>query len=219
MKAKKLPTELRDIDSIFPYEGNVKNHDVKQVAKIAASIKKFGWLGNPIVVNAEGVILAGHGRRLAAISSGLKEVPVQVISDLSLEAQRAYRLADNRVAISDIDSELLQQELGSLDFDMEGIFDQKELDFLVADLGEMKLEALVTDMDEMVTNQSAETSTKIAEADDRDIRLDKAFGFKSFKGRDERHVVRFMADVEETTGLTGADAFVAFIKLLAQKAA
>lgn len=205
-------SQERDIDTVFPYAKNVKDHDKKQVEKIALSIKTFGWQGNPIVVNEEGVILAGHGRRLAAISLGMKKVPVKVATGLSDEAQRAYRLADNRVAMSTIDSELLRSELDDLDFDMAGLFEQKELDFLVADLSEMKIESFVSDLDEEVANQSAETSKKIKDADAKDVRIDKVLGFSTIKGGDERHIARFMAKIEEASNKTGAEAFVAYAK-------
>lgn len=216
MSAAKKTSEVWNVLRLIPYELNVKGHDKKQVEKIANSIKEFGWTGNPIVVNGEGVILAGHGRRLAAISLGMTEVPVEVIHNLSAEAQRAYRLADNRVAISDIDSELLQKELANLDFDMNGIFDKKELDFLVADLSDMDMGAFVSDLDVEVANQNAETSAKIEEVDERDVKVDKALGFKTFKGRDERHVARFIAQIEADTGKTGAEAFVEFVRLVMQ---
>lgn len=203
-------TEMWDIDKVKPYPQNVKIHDAKQVEKIAKSIEEFGWRGNPIVVDADGVIIAGHGRRLAAIRLGMKSVPVQVASDLTADQVKALRLADNRVAIGDLDSDLLQKELADLDFDLTGIFDKKELDFVVADLGEMKMEAFTDDLDAEVSAQSAETIEKIKEADERDVKIEKALGFKSIRGKDERVVARFMAQVEAETGKTGADAFVAF---------
>lgn len=202
------------IDKIIPYELNAKNHDDKQVEKIAKSIKEFGWVGNPIVVNEDGVILAGHGRRLAAIKLGLKEVPVQVIANLSEDAQRAYRLADNRVAISDIDSDLLQRELASLNFDLEGIFDKKELDFMEADLGSVNTDAFVADIDIEVAKQAEESVRKVEEVDAREVKIEKALGFKAIQGKDERHVAAFMAQIEADSGLQGADAFVDFVKKL-----
>lgn len=206
--------QLWEIDKVHPYALNAKIHDAKQVEKIAASIKKFGWRGNPIVVNEQGVILAGHGRRLAAISLGLKKVPVEVVSGLSEDEQRAYRLADNRVAISDIDSSLLQQELADMDFDLEGIFDKKELDFLAADLGNFNEQAFVDDIEVEVAKQSEEATKKVEQADNNDVKIDKALGFKTIKGKDERHVAKFMAQIEADTGLAGAEAFVTFVKSL-----
>ena len=202
---------------LIPYENNAKIHDTKQVEKIAKSIQEFGWRGNPIVVDKEGVIIAGHGRRLAALKLGLAQVPVVVASDLTEDQIKALRLADNRVAIGEYDSDLLQSELASITVDLEGIFDKKELDFLVtADLGEMKTEAFVVDLDEEVRQQAAETSKKIEEADEKPVKIEKALGFKSIQGKDERWVARFMAQVEAETGKTGAEAFVSFVRNLMQ---
>jgi hypothetical protein len=209
--------EMWQPSRLIPYENNVKIHDPKQVEKIAKSIAEFGWRGNPIVVDKDGVIIAGHGRRLAALKLGLAEVPVVVASDLNADQIKALRLADNRVAIGEYDSDLLQSELADINFDLEGIFDKKELDFLVAaDLGEMKTEAFVVDLDEEVKAQAAETSKKIEEADEKPVKIEKALGFKAIQGKDERWVARFMAQVEAETGKTGAEAFVEFVRNLMQ---
>lgn len=209
--------EMWEPSRLIPYDKNVKIHDQKQVEKIAKSIQEFGWRGNPIVVDKEGVIIAGHGRRLAALKLGLANVPVIVARDLSEGQIKALRLADNRVAIGEYDSDLLQAELATIDFDLEGIFDKKELDFLVqADLGEMKMEAFVVDLDDEVKAQAAETSKKIEEADEKPVKIEKALGFKAIQGKDERWVARFMAQVEAETGKTGAEAFVEFVRNLMQ---
>ena len=209
--------EMWQPSRLIPYENNAKIHDPKQVEKIAKSIQEFGWRGNPIVVDKEGVIIAGHGRRLAALKLGLAQVPVVVASDLTEDQIKALRLADNRVAISDYDSDLLQSELAGITVDLEGIFDKKELDFLVAaDLGEIKTEAFVVDLDEEVRQQAAETNKKIEEADEKPVKIEKALGFKAIQGKDERWVARFMAQVEAETGKTGAEAFVAFVRNLMQ---
>lgn len=208
----KKSTNTWTIDTIVPYEKNAKIHNDKQVEKIAHSIKEFGWVGNPIVVNEDGVILAGHGRRLAALKLGLKDVPIKVIDNLSEAAQRAYRLADNRVALSDIDSAILQKELADLDFDMDGIFDKKELEFMEADLGDFNADAFVDDIELEVAKQADESVRKVAEVDAREVAIGKALGFKTIAGADERHVAKFMAQIEAELSLEGADAFVAFIK-------
>lgn len=208
----KKQIQMWDLAKVQPYAQNAKIHDEKQVEKIAASITKFGWRGNPIVINEEGVILAGHGRRLAAIKLGLAKVPVEVVSGLSEDEQRAYRLADNRVAISDIDSGLLQKELADMDFDLAGIFDKKELDFLEADLGDFNEAAFVDDVELEVAKQSEESAKKVEEVDARDVKIDAALGFKTINGKDQRHVARFMAQIEADTGKVGSEAFVSFIK-------
>lgn len=210
---KKPILEMWDIADIKPYELNVKKHDDKQVEKISMSISEFGW-DQPIVIDKHGVVIKGHGRRLAALKLGIPKVPVLIRADLTDEQVRAARLADNRVALSDIDTDMLQKELASLDFDMAGIFDKKELDFLVADLGDMKMDAFVDDIDDAVTRQSEETRKKIEETDARPIKIEKALGFKEIQGKDERYVARFVAQVEAETGKTGAEAFVSFVRSL-----
>ena len=202
---------LRPVEWLKPYELNAKTHDAAQVKKIAESITKFGW-NTAIVTEADGTIIAGHGRRLAALSLGQTHVPVVVRDDLTQEEARALRLADNRVALSEIDARILQEELASLDFDLEGIFDTKELDFMTADLSVMTETPFVDDLDAEVREQAEATAKTVEKTDARDVKLEKALGFKAVAGRDEKHLARFMALIEEQTGLTGADAFVAHAK-------
>lgn len=218
-KIAKLPGQITvwNLDKITPYELNAKIHDAKQVDRIAKSIKEFGW-SQPIVIDKNGVIIAGHGRRLAAISLGMDKVPVWIRDDLDDDQVRALRLADNRVAVGDIDPQILQKELADLDFDLEGIFDKKELDFMVADLGEVNTDAFVDDIEIEVEKQSAEAAQKVAQADSSDVKIEVALGFKTIKKNQEKHVAAFIALVEEETGLAGADAFVDFCqKVMAEK--
>jgi ParB-like chromosome segregation protein Spo0J len=200
------------IEALVPYELNAKKHDKEQVSKIAASIEKFGWRGNPIVVDKEGVIIAGHGRRLAAIELGMAKVPVHVAADLSEEEVRALRLADNRVAVSDIDTTLLQEDLATLEYDLSGIFDEKELDFMTADLGEMNDDVFVDSLEESVKEHTAEAVAKVEETDSREVPIVKALGFRAVAGKDERHVVGFMALIEKQFNMPADRAFVEFAK-------
>lgn len=213
-----LKVEVWPIDKITPYEMNVKKHGPEQVSKIATSIKKFGWRGNPIVVDQDGVIIAGHGRRLAAIKLGMAKVPVQVVSDLTEDEVRALRLADNRAAESDIDTELLQIELSSIEFDLTGIFDAKELDFMTADLGEIHDDVFVDSLEESVKEHAAEAVAKIEETDGREVPVVKALGFKNIAGKDERFVVGFMALIEKQFGMQADRAFVEFAKQMVSAA-
>lgn len=201
------------IDQLKPYENNSKKHPKEQVAKIAASIKQFNWT-QPIVVDKDGVIIAGHGRRLAAIYLGLTEVPVWVRDDLAPDEVRALRLADNRVGMSDIDPELFRAELQTLDFDLGTFFDAKELEFSVADLGEMVTGAFVADIDTAVTEQEAETKQKIEALAEKPIALTKALGFKEIPGNAALDVSRFMAEIERRTAKKGVEAFVAFARVV-----
>ena len=100
-------------DEVHPYELNAKIHDEKQVGKIAASIKEFGWR-QPILVDTNMVIIAGHGRLAAAKFLGSETIPIMVAEDLNDTQVRLLRLADNKVAEAPWDEDLLRQDLGDL---------------------------------------------------------------------------------------------------------
>lgn len=200
---------LRDPNELIPYELNSKIHDEKQIKKIAKSITDFGF-DQPIVVDADGVIIKGHGRQAASVFLGLSKVPVLVRDDLTPEQVRAARLADNRVALSGIDTDMLQRELESLDFDLKGIFDDKELNFMSVDLGEINTSGFVEDLDIALEEQATETTRKLETVAKSEIKLENALGFKSIKGEHEKIIVRFMAMIEAQTGLAGRDAFIQF---------
>lgn len=111
----------KPISSLIPYINNARTHSDDQVNKIAASIKEFGF-NNPILLDKDGVIIAGHGRLMAAKKLGLEQVPTIELSHLSEAQKKAYILADNRMALdASWDSELLKLELEGLqelDFDL-----------------------------------------------------------------------------------------------------
>jgi len=208
----KKPPESWPIENLTPYRLNVKKHEKDQVARIAASIHKFGWQGSPILVDKDGVIVAGHGRRLAAIELGMKHVPVVVATDLNAMQVRALRLADNRAAMGDTDTELLAEEL--LDFDtgmLADIFDSKELDFMTADMGAVNESAFVSDMDEVIAGQTADMEDRLDKAAGARVSLARAFGFKDIEMGSQMAITRLMAAAEKTTGLVGESALVAFI--------
>ena len=206
-----LKIELWPLDKIQPYQLNSKIHSKEQIKKIAQSIAEFGW-DQPIVVDKGGVIIKGHGRRLAAMELGLKQVPVLVRDDLTPELVRAARLADNRVAVGDVDPELLRKELETLEFDLKGIFDDKELEFLTADLAEVAPTAFVPDLDAEVRKSAEEIKSAAAEADARPIPINVALGFKTVPGAAQRAMTRFMAKIETEFNLPPDKAFVAFIE-------
>ena len=106
--------ELWPIERLVPYSRNVRTHSDQQVAQIAASIVEFGF-NNPVLVDTDAGIIAGHGRLLAARKLGLREVPVVVLDHLSETQKRAYILADNRIAENaGWDEEALAAELAEL---------------------------------------------------------------------------------------------------------
>jgi len=100
---------IRPLNDIVPYGENPKEHPQEQVDKIASSIQRFGW-DQPIVVDGDGTIIKGHGRYQAAQKLALEQVPVIEQPDLSDAEARAARIADNRVAESDWNDELLSTE-------------------------------------------------------------------------------------------------------------
>lgn len=110
---------LKDIDQLIPYIGNAKLHPDAQIDLIAGSIKEFGFV-SPILLDNEGVIVAGHGRLLALKKLGHKEVPCIVADHLTPVQIKALRLADNKMAESKWDDKMLTVELLSLN---EGGFD------------------------------------------------------------------------------------------------
>ena len=128
--------ELWPIDGLRPYERNPRTHSEAQVDQIAASMVEFGWT-NPVLVDEQGSVLAGHGRLLAARKLGLAEVPVIRFEHLSEAQKRAYLIADNQLALqAGWSEELLAEELAwlrneSFDLDLIG-FDASELERLLA---------------------------------------------------------------------------------------
>jgi DNA modification methylase len=109
------PYNLVPVDQLAPFEGNARTHDDDQVAQIAASIKQWGFT-NPVLIDEERRVIAGHGRLLAAKELGLPEVPCLTIEGLSEPQRRALILADNKLALNaGWDPDLLKQELSFLD--------------------------------------------------------------------------------------------------------
>jgi DNA modification methylase len=105
------------VADLVPYARNARTHSDAQVAQIAASIREYGW-ANPVLVDGERGVIAGHGRLLAARKLGMAEVPVIELSHLTPAQERAYILADNKLALNaGWDEDLLRIELGDLKLD------------------------------------------------------------------------------------------------------
>jgi len=131
-----LQIEMLPVDRLVPYVRNARTHSDDQIAQIAASIAEFGFT-NPILIGEDEVIIAGHGRLMAAKALGLTEVPVIVLDHLIEAQRRALVIADNRIAENaGWDDDLLRSELAALreaDFDLDLIgFDETELDEIMA---------------------------------------------------------------------------------------
>ena len=103
------------VEVLIPYASNSRTHSDEQVAQIAASIKEFGF-NNPILLDGDKGIIAGHGRLLAARKLGLKEVPTIELSHLTALQRKAYVIADNKLALNaGWDDDLLNLELNNLE--------------------------------------------------------------------------------------------------------
>ena len=113
-KTQKLQIVYRSVDELVPYEKNSRTHSDEQIEKVIKSIKEFGWT-NPILIDEEKGIIAGHGRLEAAKRLGMKEVPVIELTGLTEAQKRAYVIADNKLALeAGWDEEMLKEEMAYL---------------------------------------------------------------------------------------------------------
>ena len=140
MRIRDLHVENVPIEELKPYGRNPRTHSKKQISQIADSISIFGWT-NPILIDADNCVMAGHGRLEAAKLLGLEGVPTIRIEDLTEAQKRAYVLADNKLAENaGWDRELLALELqGLLEMDLDFElnltgFEMGEIDVLIGDL-------------------------------------------------------------------------------------
>lgn len=211
-----LPTVLWDIDKVKPYERNTKIHSKEQIKKLQASIKQDG-LFDALIVDMDGVIIAGHGRFEALVNLGQTKVPVKHAAHLTKNQADAARIAHNKTSSTEYDSGFMAEELQRLseaeDVDITALgFDDHELDFLVEDLGDMNIDAISTSLDDDIDEQERETAEKVKATDASEERIVKAFGFNAIPISAVKAVRRFMAEIEEETGMKGADAFVNWVE-------
>lgn len=151
MEVVKQELKYCDPLDLIPYENNPRVNDYA-VKKVLESIKVFKFR-NPIIVDANMVIIAGHTRREASILAGLTEVPYIVADDLTPEQVKAYRIADNKLAeLSSWDDDMLKEELWEL----------QEVDFPLEAMGftEMDLKDLFTEEDEAPVKEKAPKEEK-----------------------------------------------------------
>lgn len=140
MAKKKAPAlrqvVARPVADLIPYVMNARTHSEEQVAQIAASIKEFGFT-NPILLDEENGIIAGHGRILAARKLGLDTAPCIVLDGLTKAQKKAYIIADNKLALNAgwdfpmLKDALLDLDTGEIDLEFTG-FDAEELANIMA---------------------------------------------------------------------------------------
>lgn len=162
----------KNIEDLIPYARNSRTHSDEQIAQIAASIKEFGWR-NPVLVDGDNGIIAGHGRVLAARKLNIEQIPTIDGSDMSEVQKRLYVIADNKLALNaDWDEDILVLELEDLqslgaDLDLLG-FDDEELENLLNPADE----AGGDDGDEPYTNK---VEAPIYEPSENEPKIDELF--------------------------------------------
>lgn len=211
-----LPVEHWAVEKLKPYAKNAKKHTAATTAKLVGIIRAAGVWTQPLILRETGEIIAGHGRRLAAIDMGLKTVPVVVVKGLSDAQAEAMRLADNKASTQDYDTVLIRESLtwlagdGEIDVTKLG-YDEKELTFLSEDPAEFDESAFVDDISEAVEEQKTGNDAKAAAVDDSSTRTGEAFGFGKLSVAQGRRVKAFMSKIEGETGLKGPDALMSFL--------
>ena len=130
-----IEIQYKATEDLIPYARNSRTHSAEQVAQIAASIREFGWT-NPVLIDGENGIIAGHGRVLAAHKLGETQVPTIELSHMSDTQKRAYIIADNKLALNaGWDSEMLALEIDDL---KEAGFDLSFTGFTIDDINALK---------------------------------------------------------------------------------
>ena len=130
-----IEIQYKATEDLIPYARNSRTHSAEQVAQIAASIREFGWT-NPILIDGENGIIAGHGRVLAAHKLGETQVPTIELSHMSDTQKRAYIIADNKLALNaGWDDEMLALEIDEL---KEAGFDLSFTGFTIDDINALK---------------------------------------------------------------------------------
>jgi ParB family chromosome partitioning protein len=148
----KLKIEMIETGDLIPYAQNSRTHSREQVTQIASSIEEFGFT-NPVLIDENNGIIAGHGRVLAAKELGIDKVPCLKLAHLTAAQKKAYVIADNKIALNaGWDEKLLKEQIESLqeeDYDIDVIgFSEFEIDDL------LKAEEIVEEADEILHEQS-----------------------------------------------------------------
>jgi hypothetical protein len=216
MTTSNATVQLLDLNTLVPFAGNVKIHSEEQIDKLTKLIERFGW-SSPIVVDKDLEIIAGHGRRLAALKLGLKKVPVIVRVDLNKAEANALRLADNKVSSQDYDQALQAEQLIELsellgDFDLTDLgYSEHEINFTTGDIDEMDELIFVDDISGAVEKQKDDNKTKTQEIDDVAAPVGDALGFKRVTIAESRVLKELMGKIEQKTGKTGVEALINFV--------
>ena len=157
MKTNQLKITYQKTGDLVPYARNSRTHSEEQVGQIASSIREFGFT-NPVLVDEENTIIAGHGRIMAAQKLGLGEVPTITLAGLSDTQRKAYIIADNRLALNaGWDDEMLALEMSDL----------REVDFDLSSLGfdGVAIEEILNPKEPVINQTIPDSSAKEIDVD------------------------------------------------------
>jgi hypothetical protein len=223
----RMVVEWVDLDRLVPYAKNAKKHDTKHIKTLVELLAK-GWT-MPLVVwpNAKGelILVAGHGRRLAALhrrnelkDTRFNRVPVAILHDKTEAEADQLRLTDNRSNSGTYDTDILKDELSRLVGDganelLEFAFDDKELSFAAVDLGAMDDSLFVDDIAGAVETQQAENKAAEEAVDKTAAPVGDAFGFKRVTIEQSRAIRSYVSKLEGITGKIGVEAVLTGLAL------
>lgn len=208
-----LPLELWPIDQIKPYAKNNKLHDEASVRALADSIAEVG-VENPILVEEDGTIISGHGRREALILLGREMAHVRVARGISKAQARKLRIAANKTVSTEYNMDALASEIRSMkdmDIDLSGMgLDLGDLDDLLAEVPDVDLVEPPLDLVEPEVSEPKIEPKETKPKDDR-VPLAKAFDIKSVTPEQANLIDAFMAELEERHECRGLDALMEHI--------
>ncbi|WP_339118959.1 ParB N-terminal domain-containing protein [Halomonas sp. BMC6] len=201
---------------LIPYDKNVKKHPQSHINVLKALMTKYGFsTGNAIQVDRNLVIIAGHGRREAAMQLGLERVPVIVRGDLTDDEVKRWRIEENKSVGLDYDVVMMKEEIAEL---LEGNddpllgFDDKEWSVLTEDLtAGFDTETIISDLEEEMAASQRQHDETIREAKTTDVAVTDLLGFKRVPADQQRKFANFMAEVEFRAKKSGLDAFLELI--------
>ena len=182
-----LSVAIVSTDRLVPYARNARTHSAKQIDQIAASVNKFGF-NNPVLIDQNFGIIAGHGRVLAAQKLGMTEIPTITLSHLDENQKRAFVLADNKIALnSGWDANILEEELKKISEDMIANtgFSDREIQAMLSELTET-----ADELNQKINKVKTEFQKRAEkENDEKTDALDSEFWvcicFKNRKQKDE----------------------------------
>lgn len=201
---------------LIPYEKNVKKHPQSHINVLKALMTKYGFsTGNAIQVDRNLVIIAGHGRREAAVQLELERVPVIVRGDLTDDEVKRWRIEENKSVGLDYDVVMMKEEIAEL---LEGSadpllgFDDKEWSVLTDDLtAGFDTETIISDLEEEMAESQRQHDETIREAKATDVAVTDLLGFKRVPADQQRKFANFMAEIEFRAKKSGLDAFLELI--------